>query len=463
MNSPGQAALPKRLLVAIFVTAACFTIASSVSDAMLESIVPGAILLYFLLSLLYSPLFIRVAAAFMLFAGMLMLSTVSDPFALWAKGLNRSSGMFVLFLFLPLLTEMFTALANRSNPRSRPRKSEAVFPLLMAAGTQFVLSLVMSIGAVWMTGPLFQRCGINRKTSHRGISLGYAANVTVSPFDVIVHTTIFLSGMTYSRFVGGAAVAVLWYITVFFLIDFFRRRFRNKFGHKLDVHRKGRNTCPRPRRQNTRDISTPGASFHSFYIGYPDYGRFSEGVQVPTIVIGLLGGAYSLCWLAFTYGIGALRNAHLTIADAIPKYSGFLPLLVAASFLGAVLPETPASTLIETFVGAVVGLPQYIGILVIVVGTVLLAVLGIHMLVTIVIVGTVFTAESLGLTSLGFALVLIISYVSSMNLSPLVPFTALAATATELSTPITFVKNILLPWSIIILGTPILLILFFSR
>jgi hypothetical protein len=390
-----------------------------------------------------------------------MLSTVSDPFALWAKGLNRSSGMFVLFLFLPLLTEMFTALANRSNPRSRPRKSEAVFPLLMAAGTQFVLSLVMSIGAVWMTGPLFQRCGINRKTSHRGISLGYAANVTVSPFDVIVHTTIFLSGMTYSRFVGGAAVAVLWYITVFFLIDFFRRRFRNKFGHKLDVHRKDATPAQGP---GARTPVTFPLLVHLsilFILAILTTGVFPKVSSA--IVIGLLGGAYSLCWLAFTYGIGALRNAHLTIADAIPKYSGFLPLLVAASFLGAVLPETPASTLIETFVGAVVGLPQYIGILVIVVGTVLLAVLGIHMLVTIVIVGTVFTAESLGLTSLGFALVLIISYVSSMNLSPLVPFTALAATATELSTPITFVKNILLPWSIIILGTPILLILFFSR
>jgi len=461
MNSPGQAALPKRLLVTIFIAAACFTIASSVSDALLDSIVPGAILVYFLLSLLYSPLFIRVAAAFMLFAGMLMLSTVPDPFALWAKGFNRSSGMFVLFLFLPLLTEMFTALANRSNPRGRPRKSEAVSPLLTAAGTQFVLSLVMSIGAVWMTGPLFRTCGINRKTSHRGISLGYAANVTVSPFDVIVHTTIFLSGITYYRFVGGAAVAVLWYVTVFFLLDFFRRRFRNKFGHKLDVHRKDAILAQGP---GTRTPVTFPLLMHLsilFTLAILTTGAFPEVSSA--IVIGLLGGVYSLCWLAFTHGIGALRNAHLTITEAVPKYSGFLPLLVAASFLGTVLPETPASNLIETFVGAVVGLPQYLGILVIVVGTVLLAVLGIHMLVTIVIVGTVFTAESLGLTPLGFALVLIISYVSSMNLSPLVPFTAVAATATELSTPITVVKNILLPWSIIILGTPILLILFFSR
>ncbi|MDT8297454.1 MAG: hypothetical protein RQ801_04065, partial [Spirochaetaceae bacterium] len=337
MNPPGHAALPKRLLVVIFMAAAGFTIASLVSDVLLESIVPGAILIYFLFSLLYSPLFIRVAAAFMLFAGMLMLSTVSDPYTLWAKGFNRSSGMFVLFLFLPLLTEMFTALANRSNPRCRLRESDALVPvssssggsLMIAAGTQFVLSLVMSIGAVWITGPLFRTCGINRKTSHRGISLGYAANVTVSPFDVIVHTTIFLSGMTYYRFVGGAAVAVIWYITIFFLIDFFRRRFQKKFGHKLGVHRKDAILSQGP---GTKSLVTFPLLAHLsilFTLAILTTGAFPEVSSA--IVIGLLGGVYSLCWLAFTHGVGVLRNAFPTITEAIPKYSGFLPLLIAAS------------------------------------------------------------------------------------------------------------------------------------
>ena len=468
MNSPGQAALPRRLLVTVFIAAACLTVASLFNETLLDRIVPGAILVYFLLSLLYSPLFIRVAAGLLLFTGMFMLSTVSDPFVLWAKGFNRSSGMLVLFLFLPLLTEMFTDLASRSNIRSRLRDSDAFVPnppssgglLLTAAGTQFALSLAMSIGAVWITGPLFRRCGMNQETSHRGISLGYAANVTMSPFDVIVHTTIFLSGMTYYRFVGGAAVAVLWYIAVFFLTDLLRRRFQNNLGQKIGVHRK-----------DTTLFQGDGAKIPiSFPLLLHLFILFTLAILITgvfpkvssAIVIGLLGGVYSLCWLVFTFGVGVLRNAFPTIPKSIPKYSGFLPLLVAASFLGTVLPETPASTLIETFVGAVVGLPQYLGILVIVVGTVFLAGIGIHMLVTIVIVGTVFTAESLGLTSLGFALLLMISYVSSMNLSPLVPFTALAATATDLSTPVTVVKNIFFPWCIIILGTPILLISLFS-
>ena len=180
------------------------------------------------------------------------------------------------------------------------------------------------------------------------------------------------------------------------------------------------------------------------------------------VVIGVLGGVYGMIWQFRTRGNAAIAHALRLVGNAIPIYSGFLPLLIAALFMGTVLPESPVSHIITAIAETVTGFPMYFSILFIIASTVLLAVFGVHMLVTIVIFGTVFTAETLGLTPLGFALVLMVSYVSSMNISPLVPFTALLATVTDYQNPLIVVRHILFPWCIVIAGTPLILMWGFS-
>ena len=451
----------ERLVIVAFSVAAAASFLSFFWESLMTVFLPTVVLVYFVFSLVFSPRFIKIASGIMVIAGFVLLTTVTDPICTWGDGLNRSAGMLILFSAIPLLTEMFTTLTERPGPRERRTHRHAqnsLAPLLEVAGTQFALSLVMSIGALWITGPLFAKRGLDATTNHRGMSLGYSMNVTSSPFDVIVHTAILLSGITYFQFIGGAAAAILWYIIAFALVEFIKYL---RLG-KIDE-----DTVSKTMRKIDNGENTPSITWlllaHLgllFVVAIIGTALFSE---LPSaVVIGVLGGVYGMIWQFRTRGIAAIPHALRLVGNAIPIYSGFLPLLIAALFMGTVLPESPLSHIITVIAETVTGFPMYFSILFIIASTVLLAVFGVHMLVTIVIFGTVFTAETLGLTPLGFALVLIVSYVSSMNISPLVPFTALVATVTNYQNPLIVVRHILLPWCIVIAGTPLILMCGFS-
>ncbi len=147
--------------------------------------------------------------------------------------------------------------------------------------------------------------------------------------------------------------------------------------------------------------------------------------------------------------------------QSIRNFSGFLPLLIAASFLGTLLPQTPLISVISTIAGIIERLPAFAAILIIMTSTVVLYLAGIHMLVTIVIAGTIFSPVSLGLNSTGFALLLVVSYVCAMNLSSLIPFTSILAQITGEKNPITMISRLAAAWLAVILTASLLLHCFF--
>src|SRR6056297_114612 len=451
----------QRLVVVAFSVAAATAFLSLFWESLMTVVLPAAVLVYFVVSLVFSPRFVKIAAGVMLTAGLVLLTTVTDVRGTWGDGLNRSAGMLILFSAIPLLTEMFTTLTERTGPRERRahrHKQNRLAPLVEVAGTQFVLSLVMSIGALWITGPLFEKRGFDTTTNHRGMSLGYSMNVTSSPFDVIVHTAILLSGITYFQFIGGAAAALFWYVSAFALVEFFRNRRMGLVDDNTVSEMPGKLND----NENTPTVSPLLLAHLGFLFVAAIVGTALFSELPSAVVIGVLGGVYGMIWQFRTRGIAAVLHARRLVGNAIPKYSGFLPLLIAASFMGTVLPESPLSHFIVAIVETVTDFPMYFSLLFIIASTIMLAVFGVHMLVTIVIFGTVFTAETLGLTPLGFALVLMIAYVSSMNISPLVPFTALVATVTGYKNPLIVVRHIFFPWCIVVAGMPLILMWGFS-
>lgn len=461
MTTSRPMSVPERLAIFAFSIAAAAAFLSLFWESLMTVVAPAGVLVYFAASLVFSPRFIKIAAGIMITAGLILLTTVTDALGTWGDGLNRSAGMLILFSAIPLLTEMLTTLTENPGPRGRHahrHKQNRLAPLLEVSGTQFVLSLVMSIGALWITGPLFAKRRLDTTTNHRGMSLGYSMNVTSSPFDVIVHTSILLSGITYFQFIGGAAAAILWYITAFALVEFIKYLRPGK----VDGDTVSKTTEKLDLSENNPSITWLLLAHLGFLFVVAIIGTALFSELPSAVVIGVLGGVYGMIWQFRRRGIAAIPHALRLVGNAIPVYSGFLPLLIAALFMGTVLPESPLSYIITAIAEMVAGFPMYFSILFIIASTVLLAVFGVHMLVTIVIFGTVFTAETLGLTPLGFALVLIVSYVSSMNLSPLVPFTALVATVTDYKNPLIVVRHILLPWCIVIAGMPLILMWGFS-
>jgi hypothetical protein len=427
-----------------------------------QLILPSSIAIYFLVAVFDAKRFARNASMLLMTAGVAALLTLEQPVSAGAEAISKSAGMFVLFSVIPALSHMFTHLdtpptqaPKHPNLGTLRQKPDKLIRLWMAAATQFILSVVMSIGAVWITAPLFRKDGMDKRTVQRGISLGYAVNVTASPFDVIVHTALLLGGLNYYQYIGGAILIAVMYTLIFSIIELSSGPYGDKSGREQSPRGTASSLLSKPEVRKRFIIHILAL----FTLSTVSSTIFSETSS--TIVVGIAAGIYFCLWSLRQNTHATWKNLAKTQTQSIRNFSGFLPLLIAASFIGTLLPQTPLITLIQTIVGVIEGFSSFTAIIMIMMSTVILSLAGIHMLVTIVIAGTIFSPVSLGLNSTGFALLLVVSYVCAMNLSPLVPFTSILAQITGEKNPIAMISRVTIAWVAIILCTPLLLLTLF--
>ncbi len=172
-------------------------------------------------------------------------------------------------------------------PGLKPNK---LIRLWFTASTLFILSVVMSIGAVWITAPLFRKDGVDTRTIQRGISLRYAVNVTTSPFDIIVHTALLLGGLNYNQYISGALLVAFMYVLIFGAVELASR----PYGHKSGQNRKAGSTDssflsrPEVRRRFIIHILA------LFTISTVSSSIFSDISS--SIVVGIAAGIYFCLW-----------------------------------------------------------------------------------------------------------------------------------------------------------------------
>lgn len=449
LNSPAPSqrlSFLKQLLTILFLIIALIVLASVIWQPLEHLLLPLLISLYCAIALIFSPLFIRVISIVLFSLSIGSLTQVPEPYLLWSQGIIRSSGMFVLFSAVPLLSEAFLYLVSglpdeeKRRPPLPAAPSRGILAILSVALTQMLLSIVASIGAVWINVPILQRDNFPTETIHRGVSLGYSINVSTSPFDVIVHTCLLLAGVSYLQYLTGALVLSGLYITAFILVE-------------LLLQIKGRNIAAIP--------------VHTAFLRSKRQRRFfllnivllvslaatattvCKGIS-SAVVAGVIAGIYSLLWILWKKGFSALAELSGLVQRSIPNFSGFLPLLIAAALFGNITGKIPQMMKMEVVLQQLLTFPAYVSVLLLALFPVVLSLFGIHMLVGIVLIGTIVSPDALSIRPAGFALLLMVSYVSAMNISPFSPFNAILSTATDCRSPIRVIQSTLFSWLAII-------------
>jgi hypothetical protein len=422
--------------------------------------IPSAITVYIAVALWTAPRFVRVVSLILLLSGLALLPTTSEPAALWAEALNRNSELFVLFLAVPLLggalvhfPEKATLETQRDDlPTTTGRR---LLQMLSIAIVQFLMSVIVSIGSIWITVPVFRRDGFRRDTIHRGTTLGYSINVTISPFDVVLHTVMLLGGITYYQLLPGAVGISVLYLASFSL-------------HEYIVSRRSRQDSLF-RGPQLPSFLQRGKSRRLFLVHISILMSVTTGAtylfqdQSGAVVTGITGILYAFSWIILVSRKGAPEYIYHRLQSEIPRFTGFLPLLIAATFFGAIVPQTSVTEFVPSLEGIFLAQSTYLAILLLVAGTAVLAAAGIHMLVTVVLAGSILSPELFNLSPLGFTLMLMVAYVSAMNLSPVVPFTVVLGAANGQLSPFSVIRDNWFSWFIIVLGAPLLLLFLYGK
>ena len=126
---------------------------------------------------------------------------------------------------------------------------------------------------------------------------------------------------------------------------------------------------------------------------------------------------YSLAWGFLLKVLRKYKNEIRGYSENFLSFKGFLPFLISASFLGSVVSFTPLKENIENMVLILNHFPTYFVILFFILLTMLLSIVGIHMMITVTTYAMTITPGLIGLTNPAFAVTLLTCWYMAMLVS----------------------------------------------
>ncbi len=143
--------------------------------------------------------------------------------------------------------------------------------------------------------------------------------------------------------------------------------------------------------------------------------------------VSLLAAIYAACWSFFIGRFKEFLKHMKAYGKNIIEVKNEVVFFLCVGFIGVVLANTPLQGIIECFFTSFLGCSTFIVVELIILVTVLLAVLGVHHVITITALGLSLKAEVLGLSDMGYSLTLIGAFAISMIASPFAPFNIISA------------------------------------
>jgi hypothetical protein len=296
---------------------------------------------------------------------------------------------------------------------------------------QLLMTFVLNIGAI----PTMQRLLDKAKLPKRYLSLvystAYSSYMVVSPFDGLIQALILAAGSSYAAYVGrGLAMTGALMATGLLLL-----------GLSPRSARPGQTSQDQPPADQE-----PSPAAHRN--GRPGYRVLELAAHIVALIaLAVLFGrlvplgnpalgtafvilVYVIFWLRML-GVKRikLRGSVGEYALALGGFRAFLPFLISASFLGALLAYTPLHQVIGSALTHLDKLPRYFLIQAIMAGTAVLSLAGVHMMITVAAIASALDPGKLGLDPAGFALFLLSCWFVAMNISPFVPFSTVVGEA----------------------------------
>lgn len=363
--------------------------------------------------------------------------------------LNRASIIVPFMAVVPLVSmpirvgsyfDGMTRLASNQAPKSGAGARRASVPrYAFLVILQLLMSFILNIGSIPEMRKLLRHTDYSPKATARLFSAGYSAYMVTAPFDGLILSIILLSGASYASYIPfGLAMFCLIAIVALVVYRIDVRDFQSPVGADAPDPEPEPVAAGAPvqlRSAILRITALVGHILAMILLAALAHKRLD--LQNPTLGSALVVALYSLVW----YSVLTLRRKPSLPAGenlggefgrwkaGLLAYRGFLPFLISAGFLASLLARTAFRPWLIELAGRLDFLPLYWTLLILMIGTGVLGLCGIHMMITVSALAAALSPASLGLSPPGFALFLLSTWLVTMNLSPLSPFSIVVADA----------------------------------
>jgi hypothetical protein len=223
---------------------------------------------------------------------------------------------------------------------------------------------------------LLSGVGLPKKYLSLIYTTGYSSYMVFSPYEPVVNMVLIFSGITYAAYFPAALLMVVFILIVGLLL----LKSDAPLREKLTVCYDGL-----PDRKES-----PWKIYELFgHISVMITLAFISEHLVPLSSslygIALIIIVYSLIWGAMTKTLDKYREEMKSYGANLLPFKGILPFLISATFIGSIFAYTPLSGLIEEVFNSLNFLPQVVVIELFLLTTTILALCGVHMLVTITV------------------------------------------------------------------------------
>lgn len=321
---------------------------------------------------------------------------------------------------------------KRSMPERLHRMVEPYASFLTLAGLQLLMSFVLNIGSIPTMQRLLEKARLPKRYLSLLYSTAYSSYMVVSPFDGLINALILVAGASYATYVGrGLAMTGAIMATGLLILALSSRSMLA--GQTSQNHQPEQWPIPAtsgkvPPGRRILELAAHIVAMIAFAVLF---GRVVK-LQNPAMGTAFVIVGYTVFWLRLL-GVGKrqLRGAVREYTLALAGFRAFLPFLVSASLLGAMTAYTPLNAAIGSALLHLDYLPRYFSIQVIMAGTALLSLVGVHMMITVAAVASAVDPALLGLDPPAFALFLLSCWFVAMNVSPFVPFSTVVGEAIQ--------------------------------
>lgn len=414
------------------------------------------IILLFLISSLYMTRGIqKYISIISLLLGHIILFKYNLGFSYWYDSISKGFNMVILFVVIPTIAVPLK-YGNYLNSLedfiySKKEKPGILFSFLVI----FYLSLAipLNIGSIPTMQKLIYNLNFPKKYLTMLYTAGYSSYMVFSPFDGVVNMVLMLTSITYGDyFIKGLSML----ITIILVYCFFLLLDKDLLDElkKIMTKKAGRKNYKKLIELMINVIILIALAFLS-----EKYIEISNSIYVLTILILI----YSCIWMVL---IKLPKNIwqieRKEYSKSLLSFKNFLPFLIGANFLGAMIAKTPFKNYIALFLTDINNIPRYFVIQILILLTVILSLCGVHMMITITTLAYTITPASIGLTNSSFALTLLTCWFMAMSISPFVPFASIVSESIgEKLYNITFKYNLKFAAALIVISPLIITLLNF--
>ncbi|MEW9668414.1 hypothetical protein [Ammoniphilus sp. 3BR4] len=351
----------------------------------------------------------------MLLIGHILFFVSGGTAAFWMDSLTKNMPLVTFLILIPLLSipfkveGHFQAIQEVTTGRLEGRqKFYSVVSFLT-----FTLCIMMNVGGMRLNYEMLE--GYFKKYTQTGVQAmmrGYAATMLWAPYFPTVILILFYLQIPSYAYLGPALGFGL--LSLIFL---------NLYGwmaHRKLEDMENRSTV------NRQPLSDTGKRKLTVFIGLVLLIIFLSvflerwGGFPIMIVIALISIGFPAVMVTLSQRRGAYKEAVTDYrVQALPKMINEVSLFISAGFLGEMVAKTDIGEIFPAFFTTVSGLSLWLMIFLLIVIIPLLAIVGIHPLVTGSILGTSLSPELIGLNPISLAGALIGGWAMALMLSPI--------------------------------------------